>query len=213
MGKCGVMLWTKFQNHWTAVVNQWDISITHWPLGDLRENLDKSNCHFHGYRGDWWLRYLLWNCSQINVTGPYYSLRESILRLFYWGRTTVTTRCAQACSQALPVKPQRVWARGIEAWARSRDRRNLEFWRWVSSGPSNLMSSTLEKLTLVPVMAWCRHAARHYLNQCWPWSVSPYPYGVTRPHWVNMDFEGISNTMYKQVCNLHDTISVTECST
>ena len=27
----------------------------------------------------------------------------------------MTTRCALACSQALPVKPQGVWARGIEA--------------------------------------------------------------------------------------------------
>ena len=33
----------------------------------------------------------------------------------------MTTRCAPACSQALPVKPQGVWARGIEAWAWSRD--------------------------------------------------------------------------------------------
>ena len=27
----------------------------------------------------------------------------------------MTTRCAPACSQVLPVKPQGVWARGIEA--------------------------------------------------------------------------------------------------
>ena len=36
----------------------------------------------------------------------------------------MTTRCAPACSQVLPVKPQGVWARGIEPWARSRDRRD-----------------------------------------------------------------------------------------
>ena len=47
---------------------------------------------------------------------------------------------APACSQALPVKPQGVWARGIEAWAWSRDRRNLEFLRWGSSGLSSLMA-------------------------------------------------------------------------
>ena len=46
---------------------------------------------------------------------------------------------APACSPALPVKPQGVWARGSEAWAGSRDRRNLEFVRWGSSGPSSLM--------------------------------------------------------------------------
>ena len=58
-----------------------------------------------------------------------FTLWESILRLFNWGRTTMTTRCAPAFSQALPVKPQGVWATGIEAWARGRDRWNLEFRR------------------------------------------------------------------------------------
>ena len=52
------------------------------------------------------------------------TLRKSIPRLLNEGTTTMTTRCAPACSQALPVKPQGVWARGIEAWARSRDLRN-----------------------------------------------------------------------------------------
>ena len=51
----------------------------------------------------------------------------------------MTTCCAPACSQALPVKPQGVWVRGSEAWAGSRDLRNLEFVRWGSSGPSSLM--------------------------------------------------------------------------
>ena len=55
----------------------------------------------------------------------------------------MTPRCAPACSQSLPVKPQGVWARGIEAWAWSRDRRNLEFLRWGSSGPSSLMALAL----------------------------------------------------------------------
>ena len=70
---------------------------------------------------------------------PNIPLRESILRLFNGGRTTMTTRCASTCSQALPVKPQGVWARCIEAWAGSRDLRNVEFRGWGSSGPSSLM--------------------------------------------------------------------------
>ena len=41
---------------------------------------------------------------------------------------------------------------------------------------------TDDKSTLVQVMAWCRQATSHYLNQCWP--RSPTPYGVTRPQWV-----------------------------
>ena len=40
-----------------------------------------------------------------------------------------------------------------------------------------------DKSTLVQVMAWCRQATSHYLNQCWP--KYPMPYGVTRPQWVN----------------------------
>ena len=42
---------------------------------------------------------------------------------------------------------------------------------------------TNDKSTLVQVMAWCRQATSHYLNQCWPRSMSPN--GVTRPQWVN----------------------------
>ena len=49
--------------------------------------------------------------------------------------------------------------------------------------PENL---TNEKFTLVQVMAWCRLAASHYLNQCWR---SPYsPYGITRPLWVKFSY-------------------------
>ena len=62
----------------------------------------------------------------------------------------MATCCAPACSQALLVKPQGVWARGSEAWAGSRDLRNLEFVRWgssgapPSSGPSSLMRSPVK---------------------------------------------------------------------
>ena len=41
---------------------------------------------------------------------------------------------------------------------------------------------TDDKSTLVQVMPWCRQATSHYLNQCWPRSLSPYD--VTRPQWV-----------------------------
>ena len=41
---------------------------------------------------------------------------------------------------------------------------------------------TNDKLTLIHVMAWCRQASSHCLNQCWP--RSPTPYGVTRPQCV-----------------------------
>ena len=52
--------------------------------------------------------------------------------------------------------------------------------KWMS------MDLTDDKSTLVQVMAWCRQATSHSLNQCCPRSVSPY--GVTRPQWVNFLF-------------------------
>ena len=45
--------------------------------------------------------------------------------------------------------------------------------------PQNL---TIEKSTLVQVMACCRQAAIHYLNQWWLRSMSLY--SITRPQWV-----------------------------
>ena len=44
---------------------------------------------------------------------------------------------------------------------------------------------TDDKSTLVQVMAWCRQATSHYLNQCWP--RSPTPYGITRPPFLPSD--------------------------
>ena len=40
-----------------------------------------------------------------------------------------------------------------------------------------------DKRMLVQVMAWCRQATSHYLNQCWPRSMSPYD--VTKPRLIN----------------------------
>ena len=45
-----------------------------------------------------------------------------------------------------------------------------------------------DKSSLVQVMAWCRQAPSHYLNQCWPRYLPPY--GVTRPQWVNSPWSG-----------------------
>ena len=44
---------------------------------------------------------------------------------------------------------------------------------------------TDDKSTLVQVMAWCRQATSHCLNQCWPML-----YGITRPKWVNSSKTG-----------------------
>ena len=54
---------------------------------------------------------------------------------------------------------------------------------------------TDDKSTLVQVMAWCRQATSHYLNQCWPRSLSLY--GVTKGEsdnegpWLNRDWKWI----------------------
>ena len=52
--------------------------------------------------------------------------------------------------------------------------------QWKAIGPID------DKSTLSEVMAWCHKAASHYLNQCWPRSISPY--GVTRPRWFKCKF-------------------------
>ena len=44
---------------------------------------------------------------------------------------------------------------------------------------------TDDKSALVQVMAWCRQATSHYLNQGWP--RSPTPYSVTRPQCSSVD--------------------------
>ena len=49
--------------------------------------------------------------------------------------------------------------------------------RWT---PQELPS---EKSTLVQVLAWCHQAPSHYLSQCWPKFMSPYP--ITGPQWVS----------------------------
>ena len=46
------------------------IVLTHWPLVDLNEILDIS--HFQVNFSKWWLRYLLWNCPHVIVTGLYW---------------------------------------------------------------------------------------------------------------------------------------------
>ena len=56
--------------------------------------------------------------------------------------------------------------------------------RWMSQ------DLTDDKSRLVQVMAWCHQATSHYLNQCWPRSMSPY--GVIRPQWVKLKSREIS---------------------
>ena len=84
-----------------------------------------------------------------------HTLRESIPRLFNWGLTAKTARCAPACSQFLPVKPQRslgqrYWSVNAVTWPPK-----LELRRWRSSGPSSLMYTLVHYPSLVQIMA-CR---------------------------------------------------------
>ena len=60
--------------------------------------------------------------------------------------------------------------------------------RWMSP------DLTDDKSTLVQVMAWCRQATSHYLNQFWP--RSPTPYGVTWPQWVNHILHGYISRIF-----------------
>ena len=80
--------------------------------------------------------------------------RESIPRLLNEGTTTMTARCAPVCSQALPVKSQGVLARGIEAWARSRDLRNWSCGSGGLRGPPVLWAKTVILLVIIEIKAW-----------------------------------------------------------
>ena len=74
--------------------------------------------------------------------------------------------------------------------------------------PQNL---TIEKSTLLQVMAWCHQAPSHYLIQCW--SKFMLQYGITRPQWLNQSRKNIerdnialsgNNTIkLRQDCLLH----------
>ena len=60
---------------------------------------------------------------------------------------------------------------------------------------------TDDKSTLAQVMAWCRQATSHYLNQCWPRSKPPY--GITRPQWVLQKMQKMSKPHHKALNSVH----------
>ena len=66
---------------------------------------------------------------------------------------------------------------------------NANILRWM---PQDLTGDTS---TLVQVMAWCRQATSHYLNQCWP--RSPTPHDVTGPQWVCLIKYDTELTLYE----------------
>ena len=59
--------------------------------------------------------------------------------------------------------------------------------RWM---PQDL---TDDKSTLVQVMAWCRQATSHYLNQCWPRSMASLGHKELNSIWV------INNIILQQI--------------
>ena len=50
----------------TSIKNRY-LTLTHWPLGNLNEIF--RHVIFKQDFSDWWLRHLLWNCLNMNVTG------------------------------------------------------------------------------------------------------------------------------------------------
>ena len=81
----------------------------------------------------------------------------------------MTTHCAPACSQVLPVQPKGVWARGVEAWTGPK----LELRRWGSSGPSSLMVDYYITIFFIekPWQALNIAMLRLYYVQMWKWIV------------------------------------------
>ena len=92
---------------------------------------------------------------------------------------------------------------------------HMNFVIWVLNGGWGLsyeiafrwmpLDSTDDKSTLVQVMAWCCQATCHYLNQCWPRSLTPY--GITRPQWVNFDNAFLS-IWYQEYLNQRNEILI-----
>ena len=66
--------------------------------------------------------------------------------------------------------------------------------RWTSLDLSD------DKSALDQVMAWCRQATIHYLNQCWRRSLPPY--GIYRPQWVNCTSLNILQSDFNQMPNI-----------
>ena len=60
-------------NHGIDSVGQmsggWGRVLSHWPLGNLNEILW---CNFQTDFSDWWLRHVLWNCTNMNDTELYW---------------------------------------------------------------------------------------------------------------------------------------------
>ena len=72
--------------------------------------------------------------------------------------------------------------------------------RWISLDHGD------EKSTWVQVMAWCRQATSHYLNQYWRRSLPPY--GIPRPQWVKNVFESVPCKKRCQFCSDHWSIGM-----
>ena len=92
---------------------------------------------------------------------------------------TVGSDKSQPHLNSLPLKiPMKSWISNFQS-------KFSDWWlRYLGWMLSNL---TDYKSTLVQVMAWCLQATRHYLNECWPRSM--WPYGISRPQWVNHSIE------------------------
>ena len=57
--------------------------------------------------------------------------------------------------------------------------------------------NSIDKSTLVQVMAWCHQAPSHYLSQCWPRSV--WLYGITMlTHW---DLKEMPPALWQTQCS------------
>ena len=67
--------------------SQWQL--THGSLGDLNLILDNIQANF----SDWWLRYLLSNCPQMNVTRPHWWWQVNTVQVMTW--------CCQATNHYL----------------------------------------------------------------------------------------------------------------
>ena len=162
--------------------------LTHWPLGDFNLILGRVG-NFQANFSEWWLRYLLWNCPQMNATRvDLTDDKSTLVQVMAW--------CCQVTSHILSqCWPRCMSPNGVTRpqWLKFRIGSNCQLII------SNFIEFTLLKtsklllpqmvvhgvinfcqhwFTELQVMVCCLAVSSHYLNQRWhtiskvPWLLS-----------------------------------------
>ena len=177
---------------------QWVDSL---PLGDFNSLVPG--------KFEWHFRYLIFQIiSVINGWGISCELALRLMLLALTDNSTLVQVMAWCC-QATSHYLSQWWPRSLSPYGVTRPQWVNEIlgklilvidgWG-ISSEIAHMempLDLTNDRSTLVQVMAWCRQATSHHLNQCWPTSFLPY--GATRPQFTS--FLASQITSISTVCS------------